>query len=262
MLIQGAFEKARHYIETHSKPDASRKYEFFPCITFSRETGAGADLIGERLVNYLEKFKLPGSPRWTIFDKNLITKVLEDFHLPMHLEKFLVEDKYSAVSSIITELLTGEPSTWILVNKEIQTVYRLGKIGNAIIIGRGSNFITSKLKNSFHVRLVAPLEQRVKHVEELYNLDKREAALFIKKEDTARKNFVYSHFHKDLEDPLHYHLVLNTALLTHSQCAKIIGKAVLKRFKKLFAENIKSGNDIGLPPEIIQEWLKGLHKNN
>lgn len=232
MLIKGQLVKARQYIETHSKPVPGKKYDYYPCITISRETGAGSEIVSAKLLDYLKRHNTPEAPEWTIFDKNLISKVLEDYHLPLYLEKFLEEEKHSAVTSIFTELLTGEPSAWSLISKEIQTIFQLARTGNVIVIGRGGNFITAKLKNSFHVRLIAPIEQRILHVMELYNLGRKEAESFIKKDEAAKENFIFANFRQKPDQLVHYHIVLNTGLVLHDECAKIIGRAVLKRFKK------------------------------
>ena len=57
MLISGALEKARLYIETHTREKESNKWGKFekgPCITISRETGAGADIISNKLVEIFQ----------------------------------------------------------------------------------------------------------------------------------------------------------------------------------------------------------------
>ena len=52
--------------------------------------------------------------------------------------------------------------------------------------GRGSNVITSKLPNCFHLRLIAPIEHRIKHVQEVFNYSKPEAMEYIKREDVKQ----------------------------------------------------------------------------
>jgi cytidylate kinase len=232
MIVQGEFLKARHYIETHSKPQPDRKYELYPCITISRETGSGDEIISEKLFKFFSKYNQPGLPEWTIFDKNLINKVLEEHNLPVHLQNLLSEKKPSAVGSMLTELLTGEPSELTLINKEIRTIYHLCRTGNVIIIGRGANFISARMQNAFHIRLIAPLEQRVLHMQEILSVSHKEAELFIKKDDMAKKNFAFSQFRQNIESPTYYHLIINTGLVSFSEAARIIEKTVLKRIMK------------------------------
>ncbi len=229
MLTTAATEKAKKYIETHSKITSdkitTKGIITGPCITISRETGAGADKVSNSLIEFL-KLYTSNEIEWAVFDKNLIEKVLQDHHLPMHLSNLMAEEKYSAIKSIMNEILGGKPGIWSLVHKTTETILQLAQIGNVILLDRGANFITSKLKNCFHVRLVASLDERVNHIQDLYGLNKKEAIEFIKKEDIDRKNYVMTYFHKDISDPLQYHMVLNTNLINENEAAQIIGSSL------------------------------------
>ena len=81
----------------------------------------------------------------------------------------------------------------------------------------------------FHARLVAPLEQRVEHCHEFYRMTKTEARAFCRREDLGRKRYLKKYFHADIADPLLYHLVINTGLVTYDDAAKLIGDAVLNQ---------------------------------
>lgn len=48
----------------------------------SRQTGSGSTRIANKLADYLQAFTPADARPWTVFDKNLITKVLEDHQLP------------------------------------------------------------------------------------------------------------------------------------------------------------------------------------
>ncbi len=236
----GPFERARVYIETHPKinePAGVNKTKIIPgpCITISREPGARADTISEKLREYFQKNDKRSGITWSVFDKNLIEKVLQDNNLPQRLSRLMEEEKYSALKSMMNELLGGQPAIWTLVHKTTETILQLGQLGNVIIIDRGANVITSKLSNSFHVRLAAPLDERVRHVQELYGLEKKDASEFIRREELDRKDYVMTYFHKDINDPLQYHLVINTFLFNVEEAAELIGRAVIKKFPDLFS---------------------------
>ena len=235
MIVKGSLEKARLYIESHSKNLGQKKKKQGPCITISRETGTGADKIGEALIEFFQPYWNKNYPPWTFFDKNLIEKVLEDHHLPQALSQFFVEDKLSELRSTVNELLGLQPNTWILVSKTSNTILQLAQIGNCIIIGRAGNIITGNLKNSFHVRLVSSIEKKARYVMDKYNMTKTESIEYIKKEDQARKNYLKKYFNKDVEDPLLYNLVINTASLGFKNTAEIIGKVVLHNLPQFFS---------------------------
>ncbi len=225
----GPVEKARHYIMAHSSDDDEdiEKSSAGPCITISREAGARADKISDLLINYFQKIN--DTSQWAVFDKNIIEKVLQDHNLPNTLRKLMEEKKYPAMKSIMNEFLVGQPSVWSLAHKTTETILQLASIGNVIILDRGANVITAKLPNTFHVRLVAPIEDRIPHVQTLYNFDKAEAVEFIKREDADRKEYLMNYFHKDITDPLIYNLIINTGNLSDEECAEIIENAVIKK---------------------------------
>jgi cytidylate kinase len=236
MIVKGAFEKARFYIESHSK-DSDLKFKKKkpgPCITISRETGAGADKVSEKLIEFFQNYSDRISAPWTVFDKNLIEKVLEDHHLPQTLSQYFVEDKLSELKSTVNELLGLHPNTWILVSKTSNTILQLAQIGNCVIVGRAGNIIASRLKNSFHVRLVAPIENRIEHIMEICDKSRPEAIEYIKKEDLARKNYLKKYFNKDVADPLLYNMVINTSPLGYNKAAEVIGNTILHNYLQFF----------------------------
>lgn len=236
MLTLGELEKCKLYIESHSKKQEKnkRKLPVGPCITISRETGTGAKLVSEELIKFFRAKTNVDKPDWTIFDKNLIEKVLTDHNLPETLKALMIEDKVSFFASMLNEMLSGLPGQWTLIHKEGETILQLASLGNVIIIGRGANIITQKLRNAFHVRLVAPINERVKNFAELHRIDCEKAKLIVEQNDTRRRKYLKSVFNKKIDDLSFYHLVINTKALTFSQIAEIIGTAVLKKYPCLF----------------------------
>ena len=242
MLIKGAMERAKHYIESHRADAEKGNFGKLmgPCITLSREAGAGAEVVSQVIVDTFSK-KDPDNKRpWAVFDQNLIEKVLQDHNLPSRLGELMEERKYSAVSSIMNELLGGQPGTWTLFHKTTETILQLAHMGNCIIIERGGNIITDKMDNCFHVRLIASEEDKISHVREVFNFSQKEAVDYINREDENRKEFIQAYFHKDIDDPELYHLIINTSELDYEQTADLIYNAVIKNYSKyLYKDDIK-----------------------
>lgn len=236
MRVTGVYEKCRIYIESHDKSsiDTTR----FPCITISRQTGSRADVIGQKLIDILNHYSHGETTEWTYFDKNLIEKVIADHHLPEVLANYMDETKISNLKNMVSELL-GNPSGWTFVRQTTETILHIAKLGKAVIVGRGGNIITSKLPNAFHVRLVAPVEKRAKQALEGYDFKNyQEALAFVKSEDASRKNYLKTYFLKDIDDPLNYHMVLNTSTLGYDETAEIIAGCVMRRFPELYYYSI------------------------
>ena len=239
MLAIGAYEKCKRYIETQSNLTEQQERRLFqkkpcPCITISRQAGAGADVIGKLLSEQMNSYGVC-TGEWTYFDRNLIEKVVQDHHLPKLISRYIEEDKYKDIDHIVADFLGLSVCQWTLVHKTTETILLLARMGNVIIIGRGGSVITSKLSNVFHVRLIAPVEARVRHIQEIYGMTDKEALLFIKKEDHARKSYLQSFFHRDIDDPVLYHLVINTSKMGYEGTAKIIENSVVQNFSHVLS---------------------------
>lgn len=196
-------------------------------ITISRQSGSGGHSVAERLIHILRARDPEPACPWTVFDRELVKKVLEDHHLPSRLEKFMPEDKVSEISDTMDELFGLHPPSSTLVHKAALTILHLAELGKVVIIGRGANVITSKLDYVFHVRLVGSLEHRVKYMEKLNGLNHHEALELVCHEDLGRKRYLKKYFNKNIDDPLLYHLVINTDIVSHEEAANLIADRVM-----------------------------------
>jgi len=196
-------------------------------VTISRQAGCGALAVAEKLAHYLQARGAPNASPWTVFDRNLIDKVLEDHGLPAYLAKYLPEDRVSEFSDLITDVFGVHPSSKTVVQKTAATVKKLAGAGSVILIGRGATIATAQMPHVLHVRLVAPLEKRIEHCIEAYQMTREEARKFCPSEDEGRRRYMKKYFAADIEDPLLYHMIINTGLVSYADAARIIGDAVL-----------------------------------
>jgi len=199
----------------------------YRALTISRQAGSGAHTIGEQIAGLLQARSPKDTVPWTVFDRNLVEKVLDEHNLPKSLARFMPEDRISEVSDTIDELFGLHPPSWDLVHKTSETVLHLAQLGHVIIIGRGANVITAKLADAFHVRLVGSEENRIERASEFYELTKRAARDFIQKEDRGRIRFMRKYFDVNIDDPLHYHLLINTDRIGCDETAKLIVDAMV-----------------------------------
>ena len=205
-------------------------------ITISREVGAGgrtiAELVAQRLAVTEKK---PASTPWAVFDANLAKQVLEDHKLPPNLERFMTEDARLPVEAIVEEVLGLHPSGWTLVQHTTKTILRLAGLGHVIVVGRGGTVITARLPNVFHVRLVAPLEMRIRRTGEYYHLNETEAAKFVREKDHARRRYVRRYFNAEIDDPTLYDVTLNTGRFGFAHAAEVIAQMALQ-YHEAFVE--------------------------
>lgn len=206
-----------------------------PTVTISRQTGSGARTVAEKLAAYFQVYDQRAPCGWTVFDKNLVQKILEDHHLPSRLAQYMPERKVSEIDDAVGEILGLHPSAWTLIHHTTDTILRLAKLGNVILVGRGATIITAQLKNAFHVRLMGSLAKRAEQTAEYYQVSFKEALALVEKEDKQRERYLRKYFDRDIEDPLLYHLTINTDRISYDEAARIIGDAVLHRQDALLA---------------------------
>lgn len=209
---------------TPLKPEAGPQRR---AITLSRQSGSGGHSVAATLVALLRAQDPEASCPWTVFDRDLVQKVLEDHHLPNRLARFMAEDKISEIADTMDELFGLHPPSWTLVHKTADTILRLAELGKVIIIGRGAHVITRKLDYVFHVRLVGSLERRLNYMQQLKGISHQEALELVCREDLGRKRYLKKYFNRNIDDPLLYHLVINTDLVSHQEAAGLIARAVL-----------------------------------
>ena len=198
-------------------------------VTISRQAGAGGHVVGERLATLLRMGKPSDTRPWIVFDRNLVQKVLEDHHLPGYIAGFMPEDRGTQIEQILDELFRQRPPALTLVHQTAETILRLTELGHVIIIGRGANIVTQKFQDVLHVRLVASLERRVEYFMKSRKCTRDEALDFINVEDRGRRRYIKEYFDKDIDDPLLYHMVLNTELLGLDATAELIARSILNR---------------------------------
>ena len=234
-MITGPYERAKKYIASHQNISAAeRKLIHGPAITLSRETGAGADVISEMICENLQKKAKNDFVKWTVFDRNIIEKVIEDHNLPGKIAKYLEEDNFNAINNAVDELLGLHPPEWVLIRKTTQTIMQLASLGYVILVGRGSHVITANMPNVIHVRFVAPMPDRVKHIMEKFNLNEKAASERIKKDDAMRRHYLHHHYRKELSDNYLYHLIINTHLIPFKEAAELITNYVVNKFPQFF----------------------------
>jgi len=94
-----------------------------------------------------------------------------------------------------------------------QLIKELAERGNVLVVGRGGSRFLRERPGAFHVRLVAEMETRVRHVMTDRWLREEAARQLIDQSDARRRRFHESYFGSDWSDPLEYHLTVNSGRL-------------------------------------------------
>jgi cytidylate kinase len=229
-MINASLDRCYSFINSQTTPAANPAVPagIRRAVTISRQAGCGAVHVAEKLANYLQRHAPVPGVNWTVFDRELMDKVLADHNLPKYLAQFLPEDRASQIEDTLADIFGVHPPTQTVVKQTAETLLQLAELGNAILIGRAGNIVTAKLPNILHVRLVASLEDRIERICRDDHKSPAEARQFCLEEELARTRYVKTYFHADINDALLYHLVINTSLVGCNNAARMIGDAVLR----------------------------------
>ncbi len=193
MIVQAVLEKWQR--------DGISQNEFV--ITISRQAGAGGSEIA-RVLSQKTKMDLMAG--------QIIQRVAESSKASAKVIETLDEKSVSAMESWVKSIFSSSrPSASEYLGHLSRVIATIGKHGNAIIVGRGANYILPP-ETTFRVKIIAPLEYRIESMMRIRSLPREEAKKYIEKRDADRIAFVRTYFETDwLEvNPLSFDLVINT----------------------------------------------------
>lgn len=206
-----------------------------PVITISRQLGSGAVYIAHQLAKKLNL---------RYIDKELITKVAQVAKVSEEQIEHFDQDEFDKMKVLFAQVPFSAPGSGMLYpfgavgymepywfhgmipeldgiddRKYLQitkTVIRnFAEEGNVIIMGRGGCILLKDFPAAIHLRIVAPLEKRIAWaIQEEPNIDQFKAKEIIEKKDKARAEYLKHFYNANWNDPLYYHLILNTGHVT------------------------------------------------
>jgi cytidylate kinase len=141
-----------------------------PYVAISREAGAGGSRIAEMVGQTLG---------WEVLDKNLLDLVAERFEL----------------SRPMLELVD-------------ETASKAAHHGKVVLVGRGAQFLLPR-RGGLAVRIIAPEPYRIDRIRRLHDTTASNARRLMLEIDRGRREFVERYFHRDINDPHLYDLVIN-----------------------------------------------------
>lgn len=204
-----------------------------PFVTLSREAGAGAVTVSGLLVRILNADKSAERCPWAVFDREIAEQVIQERHLPGATLKFMGENAGSEIRDLIEEIFKLHPPTVSLVRQISETIAQIARLGHAVIIGRGGSVLTRRRPEGVHVRLIAPREKRIAFVAKVKSLSLAEAASWVDREDSGRREYLKKYFNRNVEETLLYDLVINTERVSHEAAAEMIAGLVLRKKKEI-----------------------------
>lgn len=103
-----------------------------------------------------------------------------------------------------------------------QIILEQAEQGDVVIIGRAGQAILGVRPDVLHVRVIAPLALRVERQAVQAGVSQEQAVAQIEASDHNRTRFLKRFYQVNLDDPLLYHLVINTGYMTPILAASMI----------------------------------------
>jgi cytidylate kinase len=111
-------------------------------------------------------------------------------------------------------------------------ILALAAQGEVVLVGRGAGCILPA-RSTLHVRVMAPLPDRIAYMSQWLRLTVEEAAEQVRLRDSRRSEFIETHFHRRPSDAYQYDLLLNSSLLGEDLCAQLIATAAQAKLAAL-----------------------------
>jgi cytidylate kinase len=194
-------------------------------ITISRQFGAGGLTLGKMVA---EKFG------YTFADTEIIKMVAEMANVSTNFVETIEKEAGGKFSKFISKTVSKPLVGRILkdergyIDEEIYLDYlvliiaQMGDDGNAVILGRGSQYILNDHPDAYHILLIDRFENRVRFMQKNYDLSQARATQVVKNEDKRRMNLYRKLSKSDYDNPILYHLVLNMGRVNHDKALELI----------------------------------------
>jgi cytidylate kinase len=220
-------------------------------ITISREYGSGGGEIAARLAKRLG---------WQVIDHEVVVQVAQ--HLGCSVPEAAKYDERAEglVSRIFNTVQVLHPHMPLTVPLQLmidsrtynearrRVIYWAAmEVGHVVIVGRGAQVLLARRRSVLHVRVVAPLEQRVAYVMQREGLSQAEARARIQLKDRNRIHYLQVVHGQNAEDAHLYDLVVNTSVLHLDSVVDLICLALERKARRLSVKTGELGPGTGLP---------------
>ena len=194
-------------------------------ITLSREFGAGGSRLAAALGARLG---------WPVLDHEIAPTVAArlgvagetvagcDEHAPRLLERMGTAVLWTSPEvGVPLELLQRpDPDTVAAATREL--LVEAAAAPPRVLVGHGAQALLHDRPGTLHLRLVAPLADRVRRIRARTGVGASEAAALAARMDAERAFYVRHYYRRDLADPLLYDLALNTGRVGLDEALAIV----------------------------------------
>ena len=194
-------------------------------ITITRQYGSGGREIGERLAQSLGL---------EFYDNRLLEVAAKDSGI--HKNHFEENDEKRTNSFLYLLSTTygqgGIPFDDTLFFAQLNAIQKVASEHACAIIGRCADYALRDFNNVVNLFISAPFEQRVKRAIEVYGIDEKHAADYVKRIDKQRTSYYNYYTDKRWGQPQNYELCLDSSVLGIDGSVKLIEDFVKMYYEK------------------------------
>lgn len=221
-------EKLKSFLETTSYETKrcsclGQEKGMNPFVTISREAGAGGHSIAEAILSELDKRTGPLFQGWHVIDHEICELLSREPGLQVSYHKLITHEYHSQIQDMLDQLVVGDSPQDKVVKKIFMVFRSLASAGKVILVGRGGCALTRNLPLGVHLRLVAPLDDRIRATMTSLGSNEKKTRELIQEQDKGRKVLFRNFFNCDVSDPLLYDEVWNTSKVP----AEVIARSVV-----------------------------------
>ncbi len=206
-------------------------------ITISREYGSGGGEIAARMAQRLN---------WHLFDHEAVERVARRLDITQeeaeeHDENesslgTRILESFSAIQPVMSasplpQLLHIDPHVYHEALKRI--IEQVVSEGHVVIVGRGTQMMLAKRRDVLHVRVEAPLDQRITYVTRREKLNREEAKARIHDKDGGRERSLLAQYRHSPNNPQLYDLIVNTGTISLDRTVDLIVLALTGKAERL-----------------------------
>ncbi len=188
-------------------------------ITISRQYGAGGSEIAARVAKALG---------WRVVDNELVERIAaragmspeevaeREERVPTFVER-LARTLVAATPELVVPPEAGgtvpqlEEADLVRITEKV--VAEIAEEGEVVMVGRAASAVLARRRDALHIKVVAPRDYRIRVAAERLGVTPEEAAKVVDDSDKMRVRYHRQYYQRDWNDPVHYHMVLNTQAL-------------------------------------------------
>jgi len=198
-------------------------------ITISRQYGAGGKTLGKMIASALD---------YTFADSDIIQQIAKEANVSPHWVESFEKEAGTKLSRVISSMVSqrwvdrilkderGYLDERIYLDYLVLIVAKMADEGDAVMLGRGSQYILNDHPDTFHVLLIDELEHRIKFIVDRYNVSEKQATRIVNNEDKRRLSLYRRLGKEDYDNPGLYHLVINMNRFSLEQASTLICQMV------------------------------------